>query len=514
MTDPRRTRLAVLVGLLAGVALVPLVALAVTGPAVIDAGTAFNATSGPTVILDESAAVDASQPFPDSQTVALGVGELSGGTLTANVSGVESNDPRTTAADMTGSGVTLARTDAPISVASTGGNITQLGVIGSNAYGDGAGDIVAYGGAGGGEIAIRGLTNTPGTVGIVNTATGLAVANTGVSGGTATLSVPAGAQWTLSIESPAPEIGQGNPDGATVPVGQSLNLSVPVSHPNMASETVTVEFVELTGTGLDTSRGETIGQTSISANGTVALNWTSGPSAQTTGWVVDATASNGQTASRSFDLSPDTTPPVIQNVSQSKNIVAIRNDITLNATVGHPDFPDEQVDVRLIRYRTGDPAEDPEIGNGTLSANGTVSTTTQVNIGPQFRWYVVAVDNGGETAVSSVQTAQVEGPGYGTPPEVSPGPGRLLGGEGWIDMLLLPFVALLGETLFATILGGSLITGFWIYSGNVAFPAILVLLLGGVLLTTTAGPVAQAAQALVVIGLASTLLALARRYVL
>jgi len=511
MTDPRWTRLAVLVGVLAGVVLVPLVALAVTGPAVIDAGTTFNASNGPTVILDESATVDATQPFPNSQGVVLGVAGFGGDTLTVNVSGLESTDPRTTAETGGGSGLTLVRGDASLSVASTDGNINRLQVIGGNSYGDGNGDIVAYGGAGGGTIAVGGLDNAPSTVAFVKRATGLAVANANVdASGTTTLDVPAGAQWTLSVEGPAPTIGQGSPDGATVETGEELNLSVPVSHPNMANEAVTVEAFDRQGTAF----GAKIGQTTIPSNQTVAVNWTAGPSDATTGWVVQATDSNGQTSETAFDLNTISTPPVIQAVSQSKPIVVIRDEITINATVGHPDFPDEAVAVRLLRYRTGDPAEDPELGNATLLSNGTVNTTTQVNIGPKFRWYVVAVDDDGDTATASVQTAEVEGPGYGTPPEISPGAGQLLDGDSWIESLLLPFVALLGETLFATILSGALITAFWVYSGNIAFPAIVVLLLGGVILTTTAGPVAQAAQALVVIGLASTLLALARRYVL
>jgi len=210
-------------------------------------------------------------------------------------------------------------------------------------------------------------------------------------------------------------------------------------------------------------------------------------------------------------------PPVIESVNQSKTIVAIRGSITLNATVSHGNFStpgSETVAVAFKRYRTGDPATDPTLGNATLTQNGTVSITHQVGIGPRFRWYVVAQDAGGATAVSGVQTADVTGAGAVTPPGVAPNPRQLLDGDSWLDSLLLPFVALLGETLFATVLGGGLITAFWVYSGNVAYPAILTLLLGGVMLTLTAGAVAQAAQALIVIGLASTLLALARRYVL
>lgn len=514
MSQQRRTRLAVLVGLLAGVAVVPLLALAVTGPAVVEPGTAFNSSAGPTVVVNESAAVDTSQPFPDSSTVALGVAEISGSTVTTNVTGLESSDPRTTATPGGAGGLALHRTDSPIGIADSSGNITQLEVIGGNQFGGGgtgSGDFAVNTGGGGGTVTVDGLGGRD-RVAFESRTTGLTVATEPVSGGEATLSVPGGADWTLAVRALPPRIESGSPDGATVETGTNVTLSATVSHPEMSSETVTVEFIGQRAGGATVQ----IDTQTISANQTVTTDWTV-PLISVSGWTVTATDSGGRSAREPFALNTTTTPPVVESLNQSKAIVEIRNSITLNATISHADFPtssSETVAVEFKRYRTGDPATDPELGNATLTQNGTVSITHQVNIGPRFRWYVLAEDDDGDQVVSTVQAADVTGPGAVTPPGVSPGPGQLLDGDSWLDSLLLPFVALLGETLFATVLGGGLITAFWVYSGNVAFPAILVLLLGGVMLTVTAGPVAQAAQALVVIGLASTLLALARRYVL
>jgi hypothetical protein len=84
----------------------------------------------------------------------------------------------------------------------------------------------------------------------------------------------------------------------------------------------------------------------------------------------------------------------------------------------------------------------------------------------------------------------------------------------WWNAILEPYYALLGEALVGTILAGALIVGFWIYSGDVVLPSILVLLLGGILVTVLPGEVVGIARVMIVIGMTAALLAAARRYVL
>lgn len=84
----------------------------------------------------------------------------------------------------------------------------------------------------------------------------------------------------------------------------------------------------------------------------------------------------------------------------------------------------------------------------------------------------------------------------------------------WWNAILEPYNLLLGEAIVGTVLAGSLIVGFWIYSGDVVLPSILVLLLGGILTAILPGEVVGIARAMIVFGMSAALLAAARRYVL
>ena len=94
------------------------------------------------------------------------------------------------------------------------------------------------------------------------------------------------------------------------------------------------------------------------------------------------------------------------------------------------------------------------------------------------------------------------------------GPDNWIERDSWLDVVLDPYVGLLGEGLVAGILAGSLLVGFWIHSDNIAIPSIIILLLGGVLSTVLPAPMLDLARSLIVIGLAAALFAVARTYVL
>jgi len=93
------------------------------------------------------------------------------------------------------------------------------------------------------------------------------------------------------------------------------------------------------------------------------------------------------------------------------------------------------------------------------------------------------------------------------------GPDYWIERDGWLGPILDPYVAVLGEGLLAGIIGGALLLGFYIHSNNIAFPAIILLLLGGTLSAVLPAPMLNLARTLIVIGLAATLFAVARRYV-
>lgn len=84
----------------------------------------------------------------------------------------------------------------------------------------------------------------------------------------------------------------------------------------------------------------------------------------------------------------------------------------------------------------------------------------------------------------------------------------------WFEAVLEPYVTLFGEPFLGTILGGALILSFYIYSGDIGMPAILTLLLGGVLTAVLPGHIVGVARMIIVVGLAAAFLAAAQRYVL
>ena len=94
------------------------------------------------------------------------------------------------------------------------------------------------------------------------------------------------------------------------------------------------------------------------------------------------------------------------------------------------------------------------------------------------------------------------------------GPDNWIERDSWLDVVLDPYVSLLGEGLVAGILAGSLLVGFWIHSNNIAIPAIILLLLGGVLSATLPAPFLNLARSLIIIGMAAALFSVARSYII
>jgi len=92
-------------------------------------------------------------------------------------------------------------------------------------------------------------------------------------------------------------------------------------------------------------------------------------------------------------------------------------------------------------------------------------------------------------------------------------PSHWTGGE-WFRAIFEPYRLVLGEALLGTVLAGALIVGFWIYSGDIVLPSILVLLLGGILTAVLPGAVVGIARVMILLGMTAALLAAAKKYVL
>jgi len=77
------------------------------------------------------------------------------------------------------------------------------------------------------------------------------------------------------------------------------------------------------------------------------------------------------------------------------------------------------------------------------------------------------------------------------------------------------FGAVGGEGIFALILSGVLVLGFYIASdGGLAVPSVLLTLMGGLIISSLPAQYRSTAQILIFVGLVSGLLALANKYVM
>jgi hypothetical protein len=86
--------------------------------------------------------------------------------------------------------------------------------------------------------------------------------------------------------------------------------------------------------------------------------------------------------------------------------------------------------------------------------------------------------------------------------------------DSFLEPIFGPYSALLGEPLLGSILGGSIILGFYISTDNIIMPSVVTLLLGGVLLPVLPGSLINVARTIIILGLATGFLAVARRYLL
>lgn len=195
-----------------------------------------------------------------------------------------------------------------------------------------------------------------------------------------------------------------------------------------------------------------------------------------------------------------------------------RANTSLSATISG----DNWVDLELAQNASaGDGTPDARIGmadEATLAISGLSGGEATLSLGQSDIVIASAPIIGGTATFDGieagnslvrVETSQAGSGSAAANPQVS----EWTQGN-WLAALFAPYVNLLGAPLVATVLGGALIMSFWIFSGSLAIPAIILLLLGGVLLPVLPGEVLGIARALLVLGMATALLAVARKWVL
>lgn len=412
-----RPQLWFLVGVTAVLVLVPVFALAVTSPGTLQSGTVFNATAGPQVELGEDASINVSRPFPANDTVSLGATNTSGGEVNVTIAGVEAADAVTSAAigNLSGaSPVALARTDTNISVAATTGNVSLVDLVGGATLGDGNTDIGARIGTGGGTVEVRGLGGID-AVTAINTTTGAVVKRAAVSSGAASLSFGLSTVQSLALRASAPTFDNGVavPDNVTRAPGQTVTVDIPVDHAAFPSETVDVALYRVSGGTVSPSSDPQFGAATLSSAGSATASWTL-PAVQTPAveWYAVATDSAGRTTFSDVffvELDDDAVgDPILVDGSATDGVLTQSATIDLSIAVEHENGTGESVDVEFYEFGTGDPTQDTELANVTVTTDAT-ATATGVSVGDGFDWYAVARGVGGQTDTSAVFSVRTPG---------------------------------------------------------------------------------------------------------
>lgn len=402
MNRSRRRRVAFVAGLAAVLLLVPLIALAATGPSQVQQGTVFNATDGPQVALGEDAVINTSDVFPDSGTVSLGQLNISGAEINVTAAGVEPGDAPSSLAvgDLTAGSVELARDDSSLAVAAVSGNVSQIDLLRNASVNDGLTDFGLVTGASSGTIELRNIG--PAGVDLIRP-DGTVAKSVSATGGTATVSFAGGTASTFAVERARPQFDNAaaSPDGVTRAPGQTVSLQIPVDHGVFPNTSVNVEFRRVNPNSPDSA----IGTTTLSANGTATTSWQlpalNRPAAE---WYAVATDNRGDTTrSNTFSITLDPAAsgdPLLIDSSATNNVLISGSSTDLSIDVEHQDGA-QSVDVKFYEFQTGDPTQDPQLGSTSLTTPDT-ATITGVPVSGQLEWYAVANDSTGQTDTSQV----------------------------------------------------------------------------------------------------------------
>lgn len=82
------------------------------------------------------------------------------------------------------------------------------------------------------------------------------------------------------------------------------------------------------------------------------------------------------------------------------------------------------------------------------------------------------------------------------------------------DWVLDPYTGLLGEPVLGMVLGGLIVLSFWVYSDDLAMPAVILFIISGSILSVLPGQAVNVARGFIVIAVVAAIMAVVRRYVL
>jgi len=92
--------------------------------------------------------------------------------------------------------------------------------------------------------------------------------------------------------------------------------------------------------------------------------------------------------------------------------------------------------------------------------------------------------------------------------------GELLYGNLFETIIDVFVGGIMSEALFGTMLGIMVVVPLWILSDDLALPTVIVILFGGMAATFLPGDYAQVASYIIIVGLASAIIEIGRRYFL
>ena len=158
--------------------------------------------------------------------------------------------------------------------------------------------------------------------------------------------------------------------------------------------------------GVETAGPATVEVRGLAADAVSAVSTASGDVVASSN-VVDGTATLSLDGEIDELLALSTALPSVESVDGPETARA-GDTVSVEAEIDHPD-PDEEIAVAFHRALSGDPDSDPLLGTDTVEPGETATTEFDIDTGPEFTWYVHAVDTGGAERFSDIQSITVEG---------------------------------------------------------------------------------------------------------
>ena len=236
-------------------------------------------------------------------------------------------------------------------------------------------------------------------------------------------------QTGVAFDAPVLLEGSAEPAGVEVSEqpGDDVTLSIDATSDAFPSDAVTVEFYRF-DTG-DPTQDELVDSVTLSSSDTATGSFTIDGSG-TQEWYAVATdrwAYTADTITNAFAFQPAFGEPTVSNLDPDGATQSVGEEVTLSATVGHDNIDETGLTVSFLVAETGDPTQDPIIGQTSTSDGGTVSTTWTLpgESGPH-EWYVAVEDDAGQLVTSDVATIEYEAE---FDVQIISAPGAITGGD-------------------------------------------------------------------------------------